>query len=166
MKPVRFTLKALRELESKGKIRILSNIEPVEKKVKQERQYPQVKDEWTNTLLVFDNPKLFPSTNVDRKKHWAERMPIKNILLFQIYAQKPMKHEGKVRITYTRYSTKLMDADNLGTSYKSAGDILVRIGCIVDDSPDYVEFEPKQIKVAHRNQQKITIQITDLTNEK
>jgi len=117
------------------------------------------------SLLVFEGLKLFVGTNVDRLRHWAARAAEKKIFAYQILAQNPKKFEGKVKITMTRYTVGQMDEDNLGTSYKSCGDTLVKMGIIKDDSPQYVKFIAKQVKVKTRKEQKVTVHIEQYHGE-
>jgi hypothetical protein len=80
--------------------------------------------------------------------------------------KKLVKYQGPVRITYKRYSTKLMDWDNHCASFKTLGDVLVSIGIIEDDNPNIiVEFVPLQEKVKTRKEHKTVVMIESLAKE-
>lgn len=83
-----------------------------------------------------------------------------------IRSQTRNRHPGPVRITFTRYTQTLMDWDNMCASFKHLGDALVNARVIQDDKPGIIKkFYPKQVRVAHRIDQKSIIEIEDLEPE-
>lgn len=78
----------------------------------------------------------------------AANMKIKLRLLF--LSQKPRGHiaiDYPVKVTYIRYTSRLMDWDNACSSFKHIGDALRQAGIISDDSPNIIQvFYPKQVK--------------------
>ena len=97
------------------------------------------------------------------REHYIKAGEKKKKYQLLLLLQKQDKISGQVQITYTRYTTRLMDWDNHGASFKYLGDSLVRLGIIEDDSPKIVKtFLPKQVKVSTKKEEKITIEILKL----
>lgn len=80
----------------------------------------------------------------------------------EIMAQTRNRHASTVNIDWIRYTIKPMDWDNMCASFKHIGDALVNASVLIDDKPTVIiNFTPKQIKVAKRNQQRSEVVITD-----
>lgn len=93
------------------------------------------------------------------RMHWAGRKRLASKLELmllaalsagQIQVERP---KGKVRVTYVRsYRANAMDEDNLAASLKPVLDALVRIGVLVDDSPERLEIACLQRKRGDQGQ--------------
>ena len=80
-----------------------------------------------------------------------------------VRAQNPKKHSGKVRVRFTRVSTRMMDMDNIGASFKFVGDALEKCSVIVDDSPKILtELSLGWEKAKSQKQQYVRIEIEDV----
>jgi Holliday junction resolvase RusA-like endonuclease len=71
---------------------------------------------------------------------------------------------GKLPIRYARISVtlssiRLLDIDNAFTAVKPIVDALTEYGVIEDDCPDLIQLVVLQQKVAHRNDEKVTLRI-------
>jgi len=112
------------------------------------------------TIVVNE---LTPSLNKWQRMHWGKRAKIKEKWHWLIKAEKPKKHDGKVRINYIRVSTQPMDLDGVGGSFKAIGDALVKAGVIEDDNP-YI-LRPLTVdwqKAESQKQQRSIIEIIDV----
>jgi hypothetical protein len=88
-----------------------------------------------------------------RKKEWA----------WFVRAQNPKRHEGKVKVKFTRVSTRMMDYDNIGASFKFIGDALEGCKAIQNDSPEYLtELSLHWEKAKSQKQQYVKIEIEDV----
>lgn len=97
------------------------------------------------------------------RQHWTKRQGKKKKYKLLIKQQTKNKHLGPVKVTYRTYTNRFKDWDNYGASFKLLGDALVDNKVIVDDSPKYIAiFEPLQIKVGTRKEQRIEIVIEDI----
>lgn len=113
------------------------------------------------TLIVIRDLKLCPSLNIAFKEHFSKKSKRRTNLEWEIKSQTRNKHIGKVKITYTRYATRLMDWDNLGGSFKSLGDALISTNVIIEDNPlVIVEFKMRQLRVPKKDV-KLTVEIED-----
>lgn len=105
---------------------------------------------------------LTPSLNKWQRMHWGKRSKIKEQWIWLIKEQKPKKHPESVHITYTRVSSRKMDLDNVGGSFKAIGDALVKCGIIEDDNPDIVKsLTLKWEKAKSQKEQYSLIEIED-----
>ena len=96
------------------------------------------------------------------REHWAQARKKKEKLCWQIKGLRPLKHKGKVMITYTRSSVTPMDWDNAAASFKHWGDALVDCGVIKDDKPAIViEFRPRWVKAKNHKSVFTLIEIED-----
>ena len=113
------------------------------------------------TLKIDELP---PSLNKWQRMHWGKRKKVKEKWIWLIKEQKPKFHSGSVRITFTRVSTRMMDFDNIGGSFKPIGDALTKCGVIEDDNPKVVEsltlFWEKSKK---QKDQHVIIEIEDVS---
>lgn len=80
------------------------------------------------------------------QKHWSKHAKTKDSLLTQVLEKQPRCHDGQVRITYTRRSSKMMDWDNCMASLKPILDAFVKVGTIKDDSPKFIPEQPKLVQ--------------------
>ena len=96
------------------------------------------------TILEFPyNTKGMNSKGGLIRGHWAARKKMKDKILWDILGQTQNKHIGQVIITYTRRSPRPMDWDNLSSTFKMFGDMLVKASVIKDDSPKFVPCPPE-----------------------
>jgi len=105
---------------------------------------------------------LAPSLNVMlREPHFTRTKRKEEIKKWLLAQQTPTTPITKAKITFIRYGIKLLDPiDNMGASFKCIGDALVECGFLSDDSClEIVQVMPRQVKVAHRHEQKIVIGI-------
>lgn len=85
-------------------------------------------------------------------QHWSETAKQKKAFIARVAAMKIPLIKGKVRLTYIRHGSRLMDWDNLCSSQKLVLDALVKNNVIEDDSPlVIVEFIPKQARCRHKD---------------
>lgn len=97
------------------------------------------------------------------REHFHLAKKRKTRYAYTMISQTRNRHKGPVKITYTRYGIKLMDWDNMCASFKHLGDALVLSGIITDDNASLVKkFYPHQVKIRHRKDQKVVIEIEDL----
>ena len=98
------------------------------------------------------------------RMHWSKKKQWYEKISWLIIEQMQGKHKGKVKVSYTRYSTKLLDPmDNLPASAKFWMDCLVKCGVIKDDSSEYVVApELCQEKVKSLKDIKTVIVIQDI----
>lgn len=81
----------------------------------------------------------------------------------EIMANTRNQHPGKVHVIFTRFTCQPMDWDNHCASFKLIGDALKLAKVIKDDNPKILaKFEPRQVKVATRAEEIITVTIIDL----
>ena len=120
-------------------------------------------------ISKFEFPFIAPGLNgskglirMNRFKRQALKKKIDK-MVFDAWDRK--RHEGKIKITYIRFSTHLMDKrDNLPATQKFWIDALVRNTIIQDDSPEFVSKDSQtlQEKVRHRNQCRTVIIVEDV----
>jgi len=92
--------------------------------------------------------------------HWSKRKKWVDAFQALIMAQTQKKIQGEVIVTYERHNTRFMDWDNMGASFKTIGDALVKCGVIEDDSPEIiVKFDPQQVKVGKTIERKTIVKI-------
>lgn len=95
--------------------------------------------------------------------HYHAYNNLKKDWVWMMKAYNAKKHDGSVKIHYTRVSTAPMDLDNVGASFKVVGDALVGAGVINDDSPDIVtELILNWQKAKNNDNQGIIIEIEDV----
>ena len=77
----------------------------------------------------------------------------KERFLERIKTLMPPEIKGKVRVTFTRHTVRLMDWDNMVSTAKFPLDAIKNNGVIENDSPEFiVEFIPKQLKCRRKDQ--------------
>lgn len=92
-----------------------------------------------------------PSLNVLLRRHWSwrKRQAEKIAILVVAAVGRPLVPETrKMRLQFTVYRKRLLDEDNLRGSTKICLDVLVRLGWVRDDSPEWLDhLPPRQVKV-------------------
>lgn len=88
------------------------------------------------TIFISELPPGLNGSNGIRNAHYHQLNNQKKEWVWLVRAENPKKHEGRVKVSYTRISTSPMDLDNVAASFKFVGDGLVGCGVIADDSPD------------------------------
>ncbi len=87
------------------------------------------------------------------RQHWAVAKKVKEQFVSRIAVLNPPKFPDIVRVTFTRYTIRFSDWDNMVSTGKHVFDSLVKNGVLVDDSPKYiVDFLPKQVKCRRKDQ--------------
>lgn len=113
------------------------------------------------TFFIPELPPMLNGKGGLQQMHWSKYQKIKKAWVWLIKAQKPKKHSGQVRITFTRHSSMVADPDNVAASFKVVGDALVANRIIEDDSFKFiVEFVVRWQKSA-RKDQGISVKIED-----
>lgn len=98
--------------------------------------------------------------------HWAVRKKEQKKFLENMISENSDISEYRftepVSVEYIRKSIRYMDWDNAAGSFKLIGDILVELGVLPDDNPNYIpEFLVKQEKVKKRDEQGYTVIIRE-----
>ena len=115
----------------------------------------------TKIVLTERVPGLNGDDGLIRENYHAAKKR-KTKLKILMLEQTGNRHKGKVEVTYTRYAVQLMDWDNHGASFKHIGDALQSAKIIKEDKPSVlVDFNPRQVKVQTRKEQRIEIIIKD-----
>lgn len=101
--------------------------------------FPLPASHWRGVLNV-----TLPSANVFMRQHWAVRKRQKDSYYLELYAafkdNLPTKATGKRDVKIEITSSRLRDHANLWLAAdKLILDNLVKLGWLVDDSPDYVD---------------------------
>ena len=97
--------------------------------------------------IEFEISEVSPGGNVWERMNRFKRKELKDRWTWLLLSKCKARFKGKVRITYTRISPKLLDPmDNLPTSFKPIGDALQKAGIIENDGTDYVECVIKQFQ--------------------
>jgi Holliday junction resolvase RusA-like endonuclease len=108
-------------------------------------------------------PKTMNNFRWARSKYAIEKRKWKRLLDFWIIENKsklPKKPLESAYITYTLFSCRMRDGDNLASGFKIIQDLLVKAGIIKDDSPKYITTVFKQEK-AKRNEAFVRIEIAE-----
>lgn len=91
-----------------------------------------------------------PSLNELLRWHWTKRRTraahIARALSLGSARQGGPTGPGKRRVTITRHSSRLLDVDNLVGGCKPVIDAMVKLGWLVDDSPEHVVVTYHQAK--------------------
>lgn len=95
------------------------------------------------TVLEFQfNMKGMNSSGGLIRGHWSKMKKEKDKILWAIIGQTKNRHKGQVKITYTRWSPKMMDWDNLSSTQKNFLDSLAKAKVIKNDSPETIPIPP------------------------
>lgn len=65
----------------------------------------------------------------------------------------------RARLRITRFGCRLLDPDNLQGGVKPLVDCIKESGLIWDDSPDWLELDVRQQKVARKDEQRTEVEI-------
>ena len=76
-----------------------------------------------------------------------------------ISSQRKEKSYQRARVSFTAFTVRPRDPDNLGGGSKALLDAIKHLRLIPDDDPYSIEFEVKQRHVDHFNQEKTLVEI-------
>lgn len=107
--------------------------------------YDSCDNQINNSTIILKG--LSPGMNELLRKHFTFRKKVLENYIMRLRALQVRSFGNKVNVTFTRYSSVLMDWDNMCSSFKIPGDALKGAGIITDDSPlVIINFLPKQEK--------------------
>lgn len=117
--------------------------------------------------LSFELNELPPSLNVFMRMHFRERAKvfkrIENQCHLLMAGKTPEKPLAKFLITFTRFTIRPLDIDNLVASFKPVLDSIVRAGVIEDDKWTGTDsFHYKRERVSEKKDQRILMEIKSL----
>lgn len=116
-------------------------------------------------IIEFEYADRPPGLNGSKglmRMHWATRKKVKENLMWLIASRKYKKHKGKVTVEIVNYAIRLMDWDNLASTFKVLGDSLVKLGILEEDKPQIVvEFSMGQEKVKTKKDENLIYIIKD-----
>lgn len=117
-------------------------------------------------VLEFSVPTLPKSPNQLLGAHWAVRANHakrwERLIWAYVWPRKPAAPLKKAKLTLIRHSIRVMDADNLRSSFKPVVDALVKLGIIADDSMAVIGEPIVRHERTRRKEQKITIIVEGL----
>jgi hypothetical protein len=120
---------------------------------------------FTHSILQQMGYKLDPDGNYSRTETSPKKIPnpkpepaLGEALQSNSKAQKGSKKRITLRIT--RYSTRLLDEDNLAGS-KLLTDQLRYAGIIPSDDPESLKIINDQVKVKHKTEERTEIRVTE-----
>lgn len=117
----------------------------------------------SQTIFINKLPPGLNGSNGLMQLHWAKYQKLKDKWIEYVFEIQPKRHVGKVDITYTRKSVRMMDFDNLSASFKPVGDALEELGVIDDDSPATIrKFDVRWKKANMMRAQGVEIIIEDV----
>jgi len=115
------------------------------------------------TIIVNELPPGLNGSNGLKNMHYHQYSKEKKKWVWLVREQNPKKHNGKVCVRFTRVSTRKMDMDNIGASFKFIGDALEKCGAIIDDSPNFLtELIIGWEKANSQKEQHVRIEIEDV----
>lgn len=108
-----------------------------------------------------------PSLNQWQRLHYHRRRDLRRafgkelLVARQASSRAPWlwNAKGPRRVTIVRYGTRLLDQDNLYGGLKPLVDAMKDVGLIEDDTPELLQLQAEQRKVADRRQAGTVIQI-------
>ncbi|GAB3937545.1 hypothetical protein [Larkinella terrae] len=105
-----------------------------------------------------------PGMNTLLRLHWSDRADILRKYQWELMAQKPPQHRGKIKVDLWRHSCgRGPDQDNLVSTAKTLLDALKKNKTIVDDNPSIlVELNCQHVKVSRKVQPYSVLRITDI----
>lgn len=116
--------------------------------------------------MSFELNELPPSLNKYMRMHFHVRSKIfnkiKNDIHKLVLGKLPVEPLTSYQITFTRFTIRPLDIDNLVASFKPVLDSLTLFEVIEDDRwemPTKILY--KQTRVKHKPEQKITVYVTD-----
>lgn len=111
---------------------------------------------WASTeraVITLTIPEALPSLNTMLRRHWSVDRRLKNRWRIMVWAALKQQAGGKAlpplnkaRVTITRISPRMLDADNCTGGAKHVIDSLRVCGLIVDDTPEHIELTVRQEK--------------------
>ena len=114
-------------------------------------------------IIINELPPGLNGSNGLKNMHYHKYSQEKKRWVWLIRSVNPQKHKGKVRVRFTRVSTRMMDFDNIGASFKFVGDALERNKVIKDDSPKILtELSLHWEKAGSQKKQYVKIEIEDV----
>lgn len=121
---------------------------------------------FTHSLLQQMGYKLDTDGNYSRTETNAPRLlnTIAKHAPKQTLEPLPKRKEtrsNRTRIIITRYSCRPLDCDNYAGGCKAIIDELRYAKLIQDDDPETIEVEFKQVKVAHKKEERTEIEIKE-----
>lgn len=125
--------------------------EHIKNKIKTDSSSKKRNKDHEECRQVLEFPLIAPGMNGDegliRENHWKYTAR-RNDYITLIKSKNIIPYAGDVTISYERHSTKMLDWDNLGASFKCWGDALEKAGVIKDDSPKTIrEWRTQNVKV-------------------
>ena len=117
--------------------------------------------------MTFEIPGVPPSNNVLLRcaRHIRWKQQTKQTIASHVVAQvgKPRERETqRVRLAITVFRRRLLDPDNLVGGLKLLIDVLVRLGWLRQDSPEWLELVPPVQVKAQNGYQRTRISIETL----
>ena len=116
--------------------------------------------------IEFTLPGLPSTTNSSGRKHWAikakEVRQWKNMVIITVGTRKPKEPLQKARLTLTRVSSSVPDADGLVSSFKSCVDGLVSCGVLIDDKMKNIGMPDYRHEIGKPGQGFIRIKVEEL----
>lgn len=107
-----------------------------------------------------------PHNQSNQRMHWAMKKQWTDVWVEEVgYAVMENRRKlGKLPIKFARITiylrvVRLMDYDGAYNAVKPVLDGLRYAGVIEDDSPKHIELNVKQVKVSHRDEEKVIIEI-------
>ena len=115
------------------------------------------------TIIVI--PERVPGLNGPDgliREHYRPAKKRKDRYLIYCLSQKKGSHKGIVTVKAVRHSIKLMDWENLWSSFKHIMDAIVDAHIIKDDDPTIIiNFSVSQVKISKRVDKKSVVIIED-----
>lgn len=115
------------------------------------------------TITIHQLPPMLNGKGGLKRMHWTKYGDVRDKWMWLLRAEKPDKHPGKVKVRFTRYSTRVADPDNVSASFKVIGDGLTALKILKDDSFKVItEFTVMWKKVSKLKYQRVEIEIEDV----
>src|SRR5690625_2445667 len=139
------------------------NLNNIPKEMREKIHDNETREIFDGDIQELEIHSLPPMLNEMLRMHWAVKSKKKREWKDRISLLKLKRHEGKVNIHMTRFSTNVFDADNLTASFKFILDSLVSLGVLEDDNMTIVtKLSIDWKKVNHRKDQRIRVQIINV----
>lgn len=101
-------------------------------------------------MITLTIPEATPSLNTMMRRHWSVDMRLKKrwrqMVMVAACGKMPKAALNRARITITRFSPRMLDADNCTGGAKHCIDGLKWCGIIADDTPEHIELTVRQEK--------------------
>ena len=118
-------------------------------------------------MITFTIPWPTQSQNVYGKGHWSKRHRATQRYELALHGDMLRRRltgwsaKGKRRVTITRYSSGTLDQGNLVGGCKPLIDAMVRLGLLVDDTPELLEDHYAQVKIPRKEMPRTAVEIED-----